>query len=812
MGRFVTVPKLRTLTITDFRGIRGTAPIALNAPVVLLHGTNGAGKSTVMSALELALRGNFSGFENADPRHLVHRGASKSTIQLLMDDGATVDFEIDESGVNGKPLLEVEEGDYFAERCYLQQRTLGNLLELYEEPAENGPSALTEFVNDLLGLDELEGLIDGLNVIGHKRRVEKLIPDYAELEQAKENLQDEIQSLNRATQQRANDEAAMRGELRSLLVSLDASPALADDMDGAAVWLERGEGSADKALIALIVARRELNALTARAERLEQRKEAHDLRELETAAALARKAADAWRESDGHGLEGLLDGVRISLPGVPASGGVTDPTSVLEQAQQLAEAEIARLEKLLADATVADAELERLQEAIGEAQHRLAGIDAQLSELTTATTAEELGKTLAMLVPHTHTEDCPVCGRNYSEVSREPLSAHLAAQVSELASEAEHLQELVNARVEATSDLRRLQERREALPRERPEPLVREKATTLLEELKALRRQLVKLAPGVSKGAAILRTEAEAEQALLRAREKDASLLQLRDEIGEVASSLEQPPTQTAASAADKLTSLSAYVEGRIAFFERRSTLWTEATEEVEAISVAAEEARRTERELAVAKGKLERSESAIAELKKRRTSLKVLRNDAIAARSRIVRSVFTKSLNNVWRDLFLRLAPEEPFVPGFRIPEKNEKVIASLVTMHRDGSPGGSPGEMLSAGNLNTAALTLFLALNLSVSRRLPWIVLDDPVQSMDEVHVAQFAALLRTLTKEHGRQVILAVHERALFEYLSLELSPAGPEEGLAAVELTRGPDGSTSTEPHFHTYVEDRAFAST
>ena len=61
----------------------------------------------------------------------------------------------------------------------------------------------------------------------------------------------------------------------------------------------------------------------------------------------------------------------------------------------------------------------------------------------------------------------------------------------------------------------------------------------------------------------------------------------------------------------------------------------------------------------------------------------------------------------------------------------------------------------MLSAGNLNTAALTLFLALHLSVKPMLPWLVIDDPVQSMDEVHISQFAALLRTLSKEHGANV---------------------------------------------------------
>lgn len=41
-----------------------------------------------------------------------------------------------------------------------------------------------------------------------------------------------------------------------------------------------------------------------------------------------------------------------------------------------------------------------------------------------------------------------------------------------------------------------------------------------------------------------------------------------------------------------------------------------------------------------------------------------------------------------------------------------------------------------------------MFLALHLSVKPQLPWFILDDPVQSMDEVHIAQFAALLRTLS----------------------------------------------------------------
>src|SRR5262249_26319061 len=150
----------------------------------------------------------------------------------------------------------------------------------------------------------------------------------------------------------------------------------------------------------------------------------------------------------------------------------------------------------------------------------------------------------------------------------------------------------------------------------------------------------------------------------------------------------------------------------------------------------------------------------------------KLLASRAREARTNTVRKVFNNSLNTLWRDLFVRLAPTEPFIPAFNLPANATDVSASLMTIHRKGVPGGAPGSMLSAGNLNTAALTLFLALHFSVaSSRLPWLVLDDPVQSMDELHIAQFAALLRTLSKGHGRKIIIAVHERPLFDYLSLE-----------------------------------------
>ena len=172
------------------------------------------------------------------------------------------------------------------------------------------------------------------------------------------------------------------------------------------------------------------------------------------------------------------------------------------------------------------------------------------------------------------------------------------------------------------------------------------------------------------------------------------------------------------------------------------------------------------------------------------------IRNAVDTVRSGIIRREFNDRLNRVWRDLFVRLAPDEPFVPTFRIPPSStQRLQPKLITEYRDsGEAGGTPGAMLSAANLNTAALTLFIALHLSVPKALPWLILDDPVQSMDDMHVTHFASLLRTLSKEHGRQIMISVHDRQLFEYLRLELSPAFPSDSLLTLELSRIPRRDT------------------
>jgi len=799
-------PELDTITITDFRSIRGTLAVPLVAPVVLIHGNNGTGKSTVMSALELALTGQVEGVDRAEREHLVHRGAKRGRVELKTDN-AIVALDLERSSIEGKALLDRADARFFTERCYLAQRTLGRLLELYERPSAGGESPLTMFVKELLGLDELDALLGGLHPVGDKRRVRQLVPEYRDAEDELEHQRGHERGLRDKLGQNARRLEVARSDLRDLLASLDAAPSLIEDNDETARWLEVIE--ADAALVELVGARRELVAMARRAEEVAESTKAKEAGALEMAASAARTAADAWRGSHGGLLEELLNELRKDIPSIPAAGAA-DPEAIRAAAVREVRGEVDRLSAAITADDLALSEATRLDAAVDAAQTRVTNIDEQLAASGTATAAEELGKVLAGLIPHVHTEDCPVCGRDFAEISREPLSAHLATRVSELADRADRLQALAKARLDALADLRRLQGERRTIGERRLEGRAKLEAQAALARLEDAQRRLVELAPGVAEGAELIRRATEAERDLALARERDRASAELRGSVAELAAKLGQV-LEERAPLAEAVNALTAQVAGQIGRLETRAATAESARRAL--AELVRGEATRQELEAAIpyAVASADRVAAAIAELDRRRDVMKKVCKKAETARDAIVRHVFTSSLNRVWRDLFVRLAPEEPFVPQFRIPDSaREGVVAKLETMHRDGKPGGSPATMLSGGNLNTAALTLFLALNLSVERRLPWIFLDDPVQSMDEVHVSQFAALLRTLSKEHGRRIVIAVHERALFDYLALELSPARPDDRLITVELNSSPEGVTLMQPGLKQYVEDRAFA--
>jgi hypothetical protein len=81
-----------------------------------------------------------------------------------------------------------------------------------------------------------------------------------------------------------------------------------------------------------------------------------------------------------------------------------------------------------------------LNQAVEQSRARVALADEQLASITGE--AEGLSRALASIIPHIHGDDCPVCGRNYHEVSGNPLVQHVSTQVARLTEQADRLQAL----------------------------------------------------------------------------------------------------------------------------------------------------------------------------------------------------------------------------------------------------------------------------------------------------------------------------------------------------------------------------------
>src|ERR1700730_16179700 len=222
--------RLNNLLITNVRSIRGTVAIPLDAPVVLLHGSNGMGKTSILSALELALTGNIAHLQRVDKeydKHLLHWGTHEGSVSLTVrgelfpSQHGDIKLPIAPDGASDGKLLSDENAKSFAERCYLPQATLNRLLELYQDAtALEKTSPLTKFVKDLLGLDQLDALVDGLRPAFHVQRIRNLVSEYRRFENLQNELKLEAQNARTREIETKRSVGARRETLANKLKSL----------------------------------------------------------------------------------------------------------------------------------------------------------------------------------------------------------------------------------------------------------------------------------------------------------------------------------------------------------------------------------------------------------------------------------------------------------------------------------------------------------------------------------------------------------------------------------------------------------------
>lgn len=806
------MPRLKNLVLNDFRSLKGPVVVPLDAQVVLVHGSNGMGKTSVLTGIELGLTGQIAHLTEAGKpyqTHMAHVEVGHGSIELQttapLDGGRTSGSVTFGETFTASPLLGAEEARFFANRCYLPQSALSRLLELYDDQSTGSESRLTQFVNELLGLDPLDALIDGLMSAHNVTRIRNVVPEYRRFEGLVNGVDQEIAATRKDVETAEAVWKERRSALEDLLNEIDPLLELPEDLD------ERREFELDSTL-----EETELGAvgrLQANLDRVQaawaQRGEgdpAVRLAELERMVDAASRRLAEWQATDGvrfAALEGLLGPI---LPDLPPFA--SNPVSARDQAETRARAETVRCQTLLTRATTATDTLAAVKTTIQRANVRIAEIDADLAK--SAADAHSLAKALATVAPHVHDETCPVCARDFREQDRGSLSALIASRIAELTSEAGRLQSLATERAAETKRLAEAQ--RQQLSAER-ELLPEQERADLASRIPKLNGALVDLTAmtiNAHEGASII-TELGTARARLaaasRTQEDTASAVAGADQIVRDITKVELAAFPSVAAAFEAAASaLAERTRDAEVDLGARSRARSLLSMEVE----AAARLMRLRANLDAEEHKAGRIAAASQTATGRRITSRAVADAADKIRSSLVTTVFNTSLNNRWRDLFVRLAPTENFVPAFGLTTVRGKTEARLRTLHRSGVGYGAPGSMLSQGNLNTAALTLFLALHLSVPTKQPWLILDDPVQSMDDVHIAQFAALLRTLSKRLGRQIVIAVHERALFDYLALELSPAFSGDSLLTVEISRGPDGLSSATPKGYGFEADQAIA--
>jgi DNA repair exonuclease SbcCD ATPase subunit len=175
-----------------------------------------------------------------------------------------------------------------------------------------------------------------------------------------------------------------------------------------------------------------------------------------------------------------------------------------------------------------------------------------------------------------------------------------------------------------------------------------------------------------------------------------------------------------------------------------------------------------------------ETAQRAVDELDARCERAKALERGAHRAAETILARAL-EDLQPSFAEVFDRLAPNPAFtrLSARQDVMRNRNQIMPVVTDMERGIDA-NPSLVFSDGQLNTVALSYFLGMALNArDASLPFLILDDPLQSFDVVAILGFSDLCRHI-REH-RQLLITTHDRRFADVLERKLSPREPESTL-------------------------------
>jgi DNA repair protein SbcC/Rad50 len=666
-------PFLKSITATNFPSIKGSVTVPLDAPVVLIHGQNGTGKTSLLSAIELGLTAQVPSLARLDRdylAHLVHKDAKESRVAATVDglNGAfrSTDIVIGRSSVSGDAVLSREQAHFYSERCYLAQASLGRLLEIYEDKdTRKSDSPLTKFVKDLLGLDHLDALIEGLHDAGNVRRLRESVPLYWNARETIPTLEKDI-SRDSAEQLRLDREIkAATNRLLSKLTALNVpSAATPSNAELTRIFEDRPE---EPELQRLARLRRDIIATHDQWRSIQSPVDAADRDSAERASTEANAALEAWRSSTGSTLEGLFARLSEFLSDLALPQAV-GPERARAAALQTLNAELNRCVTVLARDADATGRIATLDQNMERARSRAAVLDNQI--VGHAAAAGTLAQALAAILPHIYSDDCPVCGRDFGETSGGSLQAHVSNHIAALTESAGRLQALTRERANAAKTLADAERERAAVAAGQLAATARDDLKGRRARLEELQRALMEIAPATAAGEHLIGAAAAALQRLAEYRSRDERATTLRVSAARFAEDLSLHPI----GQAESLETALERFQGNVA--EREAALVVRQSARRDGLAELRERQALVARRGGVAdavKGGTERLSRLTAAKEKadgRIQQARELGRRARDARTNIVRRVFNDSLNAVGAISLFALLRTSPSCRPLRSPK----------------------------------------------------------------------------------------------------------------------------------------------
>jgi DNA repair protein SbcC/Rad50 len=257
----------------------------------------------------------------------------------------------------------------------------------------------------------------------------------------------------------------------------------------------------------------------------------------EIASRAAREALATWQSNAGTRLQSLFTAIRLRIPSLP--DGSADPAPTHAAAVRAVDAELQRLQALAERDAADEKALSEVQESVRQGTSRLATIDAELERDKGAN--QELAQALTAVSAHIDGETCPVCGRDFSEVSDTPLAAHVSEEVQRLISAAGRVQALVRDRSTSSAALTQAQRRESELTGRRMSPEQRDQNKTDLAQFTEWKTALTGLAEGAATGSRLQREASAAAGQLSVLTSRQAGISGLRAELMQHAAALGLP-------------------------------------------------------------------------------------------------------------------------------------------------------------------------------------------------------------------------------------------------------------------------------